>query len=506
MGGATNPPVDQHKSLNRAAELLDAVKALVVPFIRSADEAAPLKASGNSTITTASGEVRNALVNEHTPEALLEKFKLELPDGGKGKEGALELFEQVLKYSVNTWDQGFMDKLYASNTPVGVIADVLLSVLNTNLHVYQVSPALTLIEKLTAKKFAKLFGFSGPRAGGIVCQGGSSSNFTSLVVARNTLYPETKLLGNSKHEFAIFTSIHGHYSVEKSAISCGMGTSNVVAVPVNEFGCMIPSALRDAIVKAKEDGKTPLYVNATAGTTVMGSYDPLEEISVICKEFNLWMHVDGSWGGPAIMSHKHSRKLRGSHLADSLTVNPHKMLNVPVTCSYLLTNDIKIFHKANSLPAGYLFHSAAEGEAWDLADLTLQCGRRGDAVKLALAWTYYGAQGFEQQIDHAFNMAAYLANLVDRSSDLVLVSSNPPPCLQVCFYYAPGGKISDDKELNTKTTSEVAKRLVSRGFMIDYAPGDEGSFFRVVVNCQTLSGTVEGLVKAIEEVGKELSN
>ncbi|CAI4214651.1 unnamed protein product [Parascedosporium putredinis] len=504
MGGATNPSVDLHQSLDRAAELIDAVKALIVPFVRAADEAAPLKATGNSTVTTASGEVRNALVDEHAPEALVAKFKLQLPDEGRGKEGALELFEKVLKYSVNTWDQGFMDKLYSSNTPVGVIADLLLSVLNTNLHVYQVSPALSLIEKLTAKQFAGLFGFTGPRAGGVVCQGGSSSNFTSLVVARNTLYPETKVVGNAQHDFALFTSVHGHYSVEKSAISCGMGSSNVIAIPVDEFGCMIPSALREAVVEAKERGKTPLYVNATAGTTVLGSYDPLEAISEICKEFNLWMHVDGSWGGPAILSHKHRGKLVGSHLADSLTVNPHKMLSVPVTCSFLLTPDIKVFHAANSLPAGYLFHSVGEEEPWDLADLTLQCGRRGDAVKLALAWTYYGAQGFEQQVDHAFNMAAYMAGLVDRSADLVLVSSNPPPCLQVCFYYAPGSQVSDDAELNTRTTRTVAERLVARGFMIDYAPGEKGSFFRVVVNTQTLSGTVEGLVKAIQEIGREV--
>jgi len=372
--------------------------------------------------------------------------------------------------------------------------------------VYQVSPALTLIEKLTARQFARLFGFTGPRAGGVVCQGGSSSNFTSLVIAKNTLYPETKLTGNAGYDFAIFTSVHGHYSVEKGAISCGLGKSSVRTIPVDEFGSMIPSALRDAVVQAKSEGKTPFYVNATAGTTVLGSYDPLEEISAICKEFNLWMHVDGSWGGPAILSRKHSLKMKGSHLADSLTVNPHKMLNAPVTCSFLLTPDIKVFHRANSLPAGYLFHSVDEGEVWDLADLTLQCGRRGDAVKLALAWTYYGAQGFEQQIDHAFNMAAYLATLIDGSADVVLVSTNPPPCLQVCFYYAPGGKVSDDVALNTRTTSEVARRLVSRGFMIDYAPGDKGSFFRVVVNCQTLSGTVEGLVKAVEEVGKEIWN
>lgn len=371
---------------------------------------------------------------------------------------------------------------------------------------YQVSPALTLIEKLTARKFAGLFGFNGPRAGGIVCQGGSSSNLTSLVIARGALYPETKATGNARHEFALFTSSHGHYSVEKAAVTCGMGNACVRGIPVDEAGCMKPTALRDAIIQAKSEGKTPLYVNATAGTTVMGSFDPFEEISAICKEYGLWLHIDGSWGGPTIFSKQQRHKLQGSHLADSLTVNPHKMLNVPVTCSFLLTNDLNRFHKANTLPAGYLFHSIdPEAEVWDLADLTLQCGRRGDAVKLALAWTYYGAEGFEKQIDGAFETAAHLASIVKASPDLALVSSDPPPCLQVCFYHAPGGKVPEEKEVNTARTREIVRRMVGRGFMVDYAPGPKGSFFRVVVNTQTLKGTVEGLVKAVLEEGKNVA-
>jgi len=85
----------------------------------------------------------------------------------------------------------------------------------------------------------------------------------------------------------------------------------------------------------------------------------------------------------------------------------------------------------------------------------------------------------------------------------VLVSTNPPPCLQVCFYHAPGGKMSEDAAVNTRRTRKIVEALIRRGFMVDYAPGDRGSFFRVVVNCQTLHGTVDGLVKALEEVGKE---
>ncbi|RDW67852.1 hypothetical protein BP6252_09248 [Coleophoma cylindrospora] len=493
--------------LNRAdevSELLDAVQKLIIPFIRSADEDAASKSSGHG-LSIAGGEPRTSLLEHHKPEELVKLMKFDLPSNGKGKEGLLETVEQVLKYSVNTWDQGFLDKLYASTNAVGVISELILAVLNTNVHVFQVAPALSVIEKTTARTFANLFGFHGPHAGGVSTQGGSASNTTSVILARNNLYPESKTKGNGDYKFVLFTSSHGHYSLEKAAQMCGLGTENVWPVPIDAQGRMIPQELESLIIKAKSEGRTPFYVNATAGTTVLGSFDPFREIAAICKAHNLWMHVDGSWGGSVILSSKQKQKLAGVELANSLAVNPHKMLGVPVTCSFLLGPDLRTFHKANTLPAGYLFHEVNDGgDVWDLADLTLQCGRRGDSLKLALAWIYYGASGFESQIDHSFSIASYLTTLIQENPDLILVSENPPPCLQVCFYYAPGGRLHAEESKNTEVTSRISQKLIRAGFLVDYAPGDQGSFFRAVVNLQTRRGTVEGLVKAIIEAGKGL--
>ncbi|KAG6117239.1 hypothetical protein E4U13_001234 [Claviceps humidiphila] len=488
--------------LHRAEELDDllmAVRDLIVPFVKAADDAAADRQTGVLPLD-ASGNPRNVLVESISPEKLNVSLDLSLPDEGQGRKGLLQAVADILKYSVNTWDQGFMDKLYASNNPVGVISDIMLSVLNTNLHVYQVSPALTVIEKRTARALAQKFGFCGPRAGGITCQGGSSSNLTSLVMARNILYPNTKVHGNGKYDFVVFTSADGHYSVEKSAMICGFGSANVWKVPVDKEGSMKADALRELVIKAKADGKTPLYVNTTAGSTVRGSYDPFTEISAICKEFGLWMHIDGSWGGPVVFSAKLKSKVNGSHLADTITINPHKMMNAPTTCSFLLGPDMNLFNKANSTEAGYLFHTNPDQDTWDLADLTLQCGRRGDSLKVALAWLYYGADGFERQIDHAFDMASCLYTSVEKTGHFVMVTADPPPCLQVCFYPAPHGKLSDSNEGNTERTKRIVEKLISRGFMVDYAPGKLGYFLRVVVNVQTLPGTVEGLTKALEEI------
>lgn len=489
------------------------MQELLIPFIRAADEDATAKATGHG-LSKSGGGPRTALVEQHKPQKLFQLLDPQIPDAGVGKDGFLQLVEKVLQYSINTWDQGFMHKLYASTDAPGVASELILSVLNTNVHVYDASPALTVIEKATSRALASLFGLTGAHAGGISVQGGSASNTTSIVIARNTLYPETKTQGisSSSRSLILLTSAHGHYSIEKAAQMLGFGSEAVWSVSTDKSGRMDPSALESLLSKAKHEGKTPFYVNATAGTTVLGSYDPIRAISKICRENKLWLHVDASWGGPAIFSAKLAKeKLDGTHLVDSIAINPHKMLGVPVTCSFLLGADLRQFHAANTLPASYLFHSEDEdGEAhsqarqpseiFDLADLTLQCGRRGDALKLYLSWAYHGTQGYREQIEGAFDTAGYFASLVEEHRDLVLVSENPPPCLQVCFFYGKGGELGP-KEKNTRVTSRVARELVPKGFMVDYASVDDrGSFLRVVVNRETRRGTVEGLIRAVVEI------
>jgi glutamate decarboxylase len=386
---------------------------------------------------------------------------------------------------------------------------------------------LTTIEKTTAHALALLFNLRGPYAGGVTMPGGSASNTTALVIARNELFPKTKTEGYSGKRFVLFASAHGHYSLEKAAQVCGLGSSNAWLVPVDSQCRMIPSELERLIRKARAEGFSPFFVSASAGTTVIGSFDPFPEIAKICRREKLWFHIDASWGGPVVFSAKHRYKLRGSEFADSVTINPHKMMGVPLSCSFLLGADLRRFWRANTLPAGYLFHGNEEEEeegdvydaagangcsratefgveCWDLADLTLQCGRRGDALKLALGWMYYGTNGYGTQIDNAFDVAAYFASLVATNGDLELLSENPPPCLQVCFYFAPGCRASEDKEVNTRRTKQISRKLVEKGFMVDFAPGERGLFFRAVVHLVTTRATVEALITAVVDTGRSI--
>lgn len=365
---------------------------------------------------------------------------------------------------------------------------------------------LTLVEKHTTKYLAHRFGYTSPHCGGISQPGGSASNSSAIVIARNTLYPETKENGNGAHRFTLFTSAHGHYSLEKAAQMFGLGSKAVIAVPVDAAGRMVPAELERLVKESKERGETPLFINATAGTTVLGSFDPFPALSHIATAHNLWLHIDGSWGGSVIFNKDiAASRLDGVHLADSIAVNPHKMLGVPMTSSFLLAKDLRQFWNAMTLPAGYLFHNegASVDDVYDLADLTPQCGRRADALKFFLALTYYGEGHFSALVANAYAQAENLLGRVKKHPRLVAVSPEPLPCLQVCFYWARDGELSEDKEENARVTSEVARRLIARGFMVDYAPGEKGRVFRVVVNGSTRAGTVEGLVKAVEECAAE---
>ena len=463
----------------------------------------------NGNTTPSSGSPR-VLVEHHEPSELTHLMNLKLPEEGLGQAGFIEQVQKILKYSVNTWNPGFMSKLYGSTDAPGVAAEVVLATLNTQVHTFQVSPALTMIEKYTARALANLFGFVGPHAGGITVQGGSASNTTSVVIARNTLFPDTKTKGNAANglKLLMFTSAHGHYSIEKAALMLGFGSASVWSVPVDPVsGSMDPSALSTLIIKARNEGYTPFYLNATAGTTVLGSFDPIIPLAEICREQNIWLHIDASWGGPLIFSPSHKYKLQGSHLANSIAINPHKMMGVPVTCSFLLGPDLRQFHASNTLPASYLFHSIepSSSDVHDLADLTLQCGRKGDSLKLYLSWTYYGTCGYTKQIEAALDTAAHLAVLVSKHDDLVLVSQNPPPCCQVCFFYAKGGILHDNGEENSRITKQVVQGLVAKGFMIDFASIDKrGCFMRPVVSRGTRRQTVEALVDEVLYLGSEL--
>ena len=157
---------------------------------------------------------------------------------------------------------------------------------------------------------------------------------------------------------------------------------------------MNTSKLQKSIELALEKGQKPFYVNAIAGSTVLGMFDDFQAISNICKKHSIWMHVDASWGGPAILSKTHNALMKGVELADSVTWSPHKGMGIANQCSALIINNhLGALERSNSSNADYLFQKNEENE-FTLGDKTLQCGRKNDALKFWLAWKWHGRKGF----------------------------------------------------------------------------------------------------------------
>ncbi|CAN3366751.1 hypothetical protein DICA1_E24674 [Diutina catenulata] len=488
---------------NRVAELdqlLTVLKPKILAYIDKATPGSPNYQEGT-------------LGTYHEPSVLKEKFfgknsaaaKLDTTRQGVSDE-LLQTIDDILEYSVNTWNPGFMDKLYASNNPIGVVGDLVLSVLNTNSHVYTVSPVLSVVENEIGKKYAQMYFGTSTTAGGLTFPGGSWSNITSMHMARALRYPDTKTSGNADYKFAIFTSKHCHYSVEKSAILMGLGSQNVFKVAINDDGTLNVADLEATIEKAKGDGFTPLYINATAGTTVFGSYDAFGDIAAIAKRHNCHFHIDGSWGGNVIFSPTRRERMAGCELADSITVNPHKMLGVANTCSFLLVPKLSLFQTSMSLKAPYLFHGREDDDDnYDLADGTMGCGRRADSLKFYLAWLFYGTEGLGERVDHAYDIVDYFVQKVGRDSRFELVIKEPK-CLQVCFYYNPA---QDAKADLTEVTRYISRELHRQGrYLVDFSPNptalDSPEFFRVVFNSPILNqDSIDGLYQAIIDAGEQ---
>lgn len=485
-------------------QLLRLLHPKIVAYVEKSDPASPLYEKDSLGRYYSPDFLKNQLVG----------LEDDLKDGIRGDNGALfAKIDQVLQYSVNTWNPGFLDKLYASNNPVGVVGDLVLSMLNTNSHVYTVSPVLSVLENYIGRRYAQLF-YTEDQAtcGGLTFSGGLWSNITSMQIARALKFPETKAEGNGNRRFAIYTSEHSHYSVVKGAILTGLGSDSVFKVGICADGSMDTASLDRTIEESKKNGYTPLYINATAGTTVFGSYDPFVAISAVAKKHDVWLHIDGSWGANVVFSSVHKKKMEGSHLADSITVNPHKMLGVPNTCSFLLLPHVLNFQKAMSLSAPYLFHGREdEGEEnFDLADGTMGCGRRADSFKFYLTWLYYGLEGLARRVDHAFDIAKYFVESISALPGFLLVLGSVddlPKCLQVCFYYRPDGYTEED---NTGVTRYISRELHKRGkYLVDFSPNssgtdNKGEFFRVVFNSPILTDKViDDLVQSIVEVGAE---
>jgi len=438
-----------------------------------------------------------------SPAELEEAFRarghsIEIGDGeGPASEDeVLRAMDVTLKYSVRTGHPLFLNQLYSGSDPYALAGDWLSVAANTNVHTYEVAPVFTLIEKAVLDKIARVWlgadgdGSTKPHEGLFVA-GGSMANLYSVILARHRAAPMARMEGmTGKGRLVGFCSDQCHYSYQKAAAVAGIGIENMIKVKTDAKGAMIPAELEAAVQKCLADGAQPFYIGATAGTTVLGAYDPLGELADIAEKYSMWLHCDGAWGGSAIVSQKHKEiNLKDVHKADSFAWSPHKMLNMALQCSVIMTRHPGLMMEANGYEAAYLFQPDKLNADQDLGKKTISCGRKSDAYKLWLAWKAKGDQGIEADVDRAFDIAHCFVNAIKNSKGAFVLASEPQ-CTNVCFWYVPkhlrpldiSAATEEQKEELQQVAPKIKAKMQEAGDALIGFQTNRGlpNFFRIV--------------------------
>ena len=240
--------------------------------------------------------------------------------------------------------------------------------------------------------------------GGILANGGSLANLTVLIAARTRLAPEVWSDGNPS-DLALLAPAEAHYSIARAAGIMGLGQRAVYPLDVDNRGVILPNRLPAAYARVEADGKRVVALIANAGSTAVGLYDPLHEIGTFCRERNVWFHVDGAHGGPALLTKKYRHLMRGVELADSLVMNMHKLMRVTAFCTALLVRDARTLDQAFTQDASYLFY-AKEQPGYDFLHRTIECTKPVLGLKFFMVLAALGEAGLAEYIERQFDLTA----------------------------------------------------------------------------------------------------
>lgn len=403
------------------------------------------------------------VVNYRDPASLQQFLQPTVGDEPAGEEEFLKMIDQYLEFAVKTGNKQFLNQLYSGFNFPAFLGDVLTTLTNTSMYTYEVAPAATIIEK---EMIALMNSYAGyPDGDGIFLTGGSNGNLVAMFTARNRMLPESRFHGYNRDENLVaFINEQAHYSFETAANLLGIGAKNVIKVKAGSDGRMLPGELEKAIVKAQQAGQKPFFVAATCATTLLGAYDPIDEIAEITRKHGLWLHADGAFGGSIILSNKHRHLMKGIEETDSFVWNPHKLMNIPLVCSALLVKQKGVLqHNNTDLNTDYIFHDSEDVE--DLGKKSIQCGRHVDAVKLWFAWKYFGKRGYAQRMDNLIDMASHAEEIVSDHPRLELMA--PRQSFSVCFRYLPeNGDNPNDFNLSIREKlRKSGQSIVNYGYM-----------------------------------------
>jgi sulfinoalanine decarboxylase/sulfinoalanine decarboxylase/aspartate 1-decarboxylase len=339
------------------------------------------------------------------------------------------VLKDVLVSTPKTATSLFFNQLFGGRQGKAVLGDLLAVVLNNSMYTYKVAGPQVGIEQEIIRKSCDLVGY-GAQSNGTFPTGGSMSNYMALMMARDAKDATCKTKGMTK-PMVVYTSKESHYSNAKNASFAGIGRDNIRYIPADSVGRMIASELEEQIKNDIKEGFVPTYVNATAGTTVLGAFDPVNEIADITEKYGIWLHVDGAYCGSVIFSDKYKHLINGVERSDSFSYNAHKMLGTPLTCSIILVKDKKHLYDSFSNDAEYLYQT--DGDDFNLGKTSFQCGRRNDALKFWTLWKSVGTDGIKKIVEQQFELADVALDYIRSNSDYKVFSYDDS--ISICFNY-----------------------------------------------------------------------
>jgi len=454
------------------------------------------------------------IVDFHSPDQLKEVIDFAIPDEPLNLDQLLVDCKDTLKYQVKTGHPRFFNQLSCGLDVTSLAGEWLTATANTNMFTYEIAPVFILMEHEVLKKMREIIGFK--EGDSILAPGGSISNMYALMIARHKLFPQHKKYGMRaiKGQLMMYTSQHHHYSIKGGASAIGLGLDNCVSVACDESGKMIPEELEKLVIKHKEEGHLPFFVNCTTGTTVYGAYDPISEIADICDQHGIWLHIDAAWGGGLLMSRKYKEKrFKGIERANSVTWNPHKLMGTLLQCSTLHIKENNLLIDCNQMSADYLFQTDKCYDcSYDTGDKVIQCGRHNDIFKLWLQWRARGNIGFEKQQDRLMELTYYQVDRINSMPDKFYLIVPEPECTNVCFWYIPK-RLRNEKrdhwwqdELGKATAILKGRMMKAGSMMVSYQPlGELPNFFRSIISNQAQTEKdIDFMLEEFDRLGHDL--
>jgi aromatic-L-amino-acid decarboxylase len=364
--------------------------------------------------------------------------------------------DNIIMPGMTHWNHpNFMAYFNSTASAPGILAELLSSALNVNGMLWKSSPASTELEQAMLGWFRQMLGFP-EDFWGIIYDTASVSSMHAIAAAREHIDIQTRergLAGRSGvPRLKLYCSEHAHNSIDKGALTLGIGLEGIRKIPVDDEFRMIPEKLSAAIKEDRENGWLPFCVVATIGTTSTTSVDPVDKVAGICKREKVWLHIDAAHAGVTAMLPEMKSHFSGIELADSIVVNPHKWMFVPIDLSVLFTKHPDILKRAFSLSAEYL-KTGVDSKVENYMDYGIQLGRRFRSLKLWFIIRYFGVEGIQNILREHLRLGKLFAGWIDAHPEFERMA--PTPFSTVCFRVNPGN-------LNEKSLDALNEKLMNK--------------------------------------------